>query len=53
MVTAELDPEDEDEDEEDDDEDRTNRSTIETIVMVHVDKNLKAGGTALEGDGFS
>ena len=32
--------------------DKVNRWTIELITVVHLGKHLKAGGTALEGDGF-
>jgi len=32
--------------------DKVNRWTIELITVVHLVKHLKAGGTALEGDGF-
>ena len=35
-----------------DHKDKVNRLTIEIITVVHLDKHLKAGGTALEGDGF-
>ena len=31
---------------------KVNRLTIELITVVHLGKHLKAGGTALEGDGF-
>jgi hypothetical protein len=35
-----------------DHKDKVNRLTIELITVVHLGKHLKAGGTALEGDGF-
>ena len=35
-----------------DHKDKVNRLTLEIITGVHLGKHLKAGGTALEGDGF-